>query len=203
MAKDLHQLFVLPVDSIVENLSRTSKLMGARIDQRSKLPLLVPVSLKRIDVKQLAIERHTTLGSNVRCVVKEFANRVRIIVLDAVSPQSVIVSATISQRLSRFLKERFVLHTKGDFSWIDALDIFTFKKLEHIFVAAVLRNVLPGFFVNGCRFINDVEIAAFSYGKDFDVAGNMGRVVREFSSGWKVKRILNFLRAESVELHRN
>ncbi len=177
--------------------------MSPAVDQRGKLTLLVPVSGKWIDGEQFALECHATLVGDCVGVVEKFANRFRVIVFDTIGPQRVVIATSVTKCVCGFLEKRFVIHAESDLSRIHSLNVLAVEEFDDIVFGAILRNPLPRFFVNRCRFVDDLKVPVLGNGEDFYFARNVSWIMGKFTCSREVKRIFDFLRTERVELFGN
>ena len=101
--QNLHQLFILLVNSSVQNLAVGPQLVRSGVDQWRKLSLLIPISQEWIDREQFAIQRHPASRRELIGMIEKLANRLSIVMLNAVRPQQMVEFTTGTKSISCLL----------------------------------------------------------------------------------------------------
>ena len=83
------------MEAIIENLSSFADLVCPWIDQRTILHVFVRQSFHRVDRQQRTFEQDTALLDKAIRVTQELLDRRRLVVLDAVGPERVVVGVTL------------------------------------------------------------------------------------------------------------
>jgi hypothetical protein len=107
---------VLLVEAVVHDLAAGAQLMGAGVDQRLVLHVLVRLAGHRVDRQQRAAQVVAALVDEVVGVQQELLDRLRDIVLDAVRPQRVVVRVALRQQRDHAVEEGPVRMRKAIFS---------------------------------------------------------------------------------------
>ena len=118
-------------------------LVGARVDQRGVLQVLVGQPLDRVEGQQ---RRHQVEAAAVRegRVVQEGANRLRIVVQQAVGPQRLLLDVPPLEQRRGLLEPVTVLHPPGDLVEVQAVEVGLVEEGEDLLRRAVLGDPGPG-----------------------------------------------------------